>query len=116
MLIKALAECVVNTLTGNYEASAMVKTHLCNYKYCLSKWVNKKVCLEVKLNILAQESRHLCSQVVGKFVVLCPRFWNNHSSTDNPSPQCVKGVMSCETRLCKFFKETMSQLSYDPQP
>jgi hypothetical protein len=52
-LIKALIECVINTLNGNHKVSHKVKKHLSKYKTYLSKLNNPKVGLKGKRKVLA---------------------------------------------------------------
>jgi hypothetical protein len=58
-LIKALVECVINTLNGNHKVSTGVKGKLGKFRNCLRKLSCSKVPLKVKRKILVQKGGFL---------------------------------------------------------
>jgi hypothetical protein len=58
-LIKALTECVINTLNGNHKMSHKVKKHLSTHKTYLRKLNNPKVGPKGKRKVLAQKGGFL---------------------------------------------------------
>lgn len=58
-LIKALVECVINTLNGNHKVSTDVKGKLGKFRHCLRKLSCSKVALKTKKKILVQKGGFL---------------------------------------------------------
>lgn len=58
-LIKALLECVINTLNGNHSLSGKEKSKLCKYKNCFRNLANPKISLKKKRKILIQKGGFL---------------------------------------------------------
>lgn len=58
-LIKALVECVINTLNGNHKINTSTKTKLCKYKNCFRQLANPKVSLKKKRKIFIQKGGFL---------------------------------------------------------
>lgn len=58
-LIKALLECVINTLNGNHKVTPKVKSKLCKFKNCFRKLANPKVSLKKKRKLLIQKGGFL---------------------------------------------------------
>ena len=54
-LIKAIVECVINTLNGNYKLTEDEKSNLQKYKNRLRTLVNPKISFKIKRKLLIQK-------------------------------------------------------------
>lgn len=74
-LIKAILECILNTLNGNHKVSSSIKNKLCKYKKCLRQLSNPKYSIKKKRKLLVQHGgflgallTSLLSGLVGKLI------------------------------------------------